>query len=742
MARVKQARGRGAWRILTTSLLVLSSLLALAQAHPGNADTPTAPGNAWFQQTWERTDALVADLTVSRTWVWGPQPFTDQVGEPYAEAPGGERLVQYFDKSRMEITHPDGDTGSIWYVTNGLLAKELITGELQLGDNSFDQRAPAQENIAGDPDDANAPTYASFLSHLNDQPTDEGAPIDAVIHRDGTTSCCVPDDLGATAGPLVNETNHRVASVFWDYLTSSGQIVEDGWRTRGPLFANAFYATGFPIGEPFWAQVRVQGVPQWVLVQPFERRVLTWTPSNAAGWQVEMGNVGRHYYEWRYGNNAPNPAPSWQLPELVHPIPDGQQVEIPDLDAHYDLHISSVDVDSGSVVVHEEIRIDAARGDWPSQLYLQEVPAVYGYFTLDSLSVGEDAVQPQRLEDGLILAVPLPKSPSLPLTIAMDFRLEVGRSPNDFIGTVLDQGVLRLGYWFPVISDEHGYSQTLDPSESQTADYDVTVDAAPDVVVSHSGSDASRETLADGRVRYHLPRSTCATSAWRCLAISGCSRRRAQSGVQVQLYTLGDIDPARRDEILASGVDAVNQLETLLGPYPYATLTYADVGPNMPGGLEFPTFIMISSGYDPLDRLIYHETAHQWLYGIIGNRTLTDGWIDEGGAEFFERGLPTGFTEVPDPPPGGYQYALDSSYLELPYDATRQWYYSIYEQGARFYDEMKGQMGDEPFWRRTTRVPALRVRDRDAIRDAVDVPGVQRDRPAPAVRRVLPLRVD
>ena len=41
--------------------------------------------------------------------------------------------------------------------------------------------------------------------------------------------------------------------------------------------------------------------PQWVLVQPFERRVLTYTPSNAAGWHVEMGNVGRHYYSWRYG---------------------------------------------------------------------------------------------------------------------------------------------------------------------------------------------------------------------------------------------------------------------------------------------------------------------------------------------------------------------------------------------------------------------------------------------------------
>ena len=42
-----------------------------------------------------------------------------------------------------------------------------------------------------------------------------------------------------------------------------------------------------------------------MLVQAFERRLLTYVPGNPPGWQVEAGNVGRHYYEWRYG--APPP---------------------------------------------------------------------------------------------------------------------------------------------------------------------------------------------------------------------------------------------------------------------------------------------------------------------------------------------------------------------------------------------------------------------------------------------------
>ena len=41
-----------------------------------------------------------------------------------------------------------------------------------------------------------------------------------------------------------------------------------------------------------------------------ERRVLTFTPSNAPGWQVEMGNIGQHYVQWRYPAGLPAPVPT------------------------------------------------------------------------------------------------------------------------------------------------------------------------------------------------------------------------------------------------------------------------------------------------------------------------------------------------------------------------------------------------------------------------------------------------
>lgn len=250
--------------------------------------------------------------------------------EPYSEAPTVSRLVQYYDKTRMEITNPTADRSSPWYVTNGLLAKELVTGELQLGDATFVPREPAQVNVAGDPDDSNAPTYASFSALLAQSPLPLGRIISQTVDRSGT----VGEDTtlaqyNVRALVHIPETNHTVASVFWDFMNSQG-LVYHNWRFRGDaLFPNPFYATGFPLTEAYWARVRVGGTPKWVLVQVFERRVLTYTPDNPPGWQVEAGNVGQHYYRWRYEQPSQQPqVANVYVLATVRQVIDGDTIEV------------------------------------------------------------------------------------------------------------------------------------------------------------------------------------------------------------------------------------------------------------------------------------------------------------------------------------------------------------------------------------------------------------------------------
>jgi len=260
-------------------------------------------------RTWQVADRPVSEGLAQRTWLWGPYAFAVRT-EPYNESPQGTRLVAYYDKARMEVTEPEAPQDTSWYVTNGLLVRELITGQVQVGDTTFLPASPAQIPVAGDPNDTLGPTYASFARLLAVPPPEVETVIVQTIDRGGQVGA---DErlagYGVLAGPLIPETNHRVASVFWEYLNSQGVLYQGGGYVTGALFDPAFYATGFPITEAYWTRAIVAGVVRDVLVQCFERRCLTYTPDNPEGWQVEMGNVGQHYYRWRYGEPPYEPSP-------------------------------------------------------------------------------------------------------------------------------------------------------------------------------------------------------------------------------------------------------------------------------------------------------------------------------------------------------------------------------------------------------------------------------------------------
>jgi hypothetical protein len=266
-----------------------------------------------FKRKWERADRPVLTYRTSRPWLWGPVSFA-AAHEPYAQGADGTRHVQYFDKARMEINRPDGDRQSPYFVTNGLLVVELISGRIQTGDQQFEPpRPPSQVPVAGDINSPNAITYASLaavasLSGENRAPDRTGHSVTAVLDNTGQ----VRDDL-SKAGQVrlvryVQETGHNIPDVFWSFMNARGLVYDSPSESYvdAPIM-EWLTDLGYPITEPYWTYVKINGVTKWVMVQAFQRRVLTYVPDNPPGWQVEMGNVGRHYYDWRYRQQTPAP---------------------------------------------------------------------------------------------------------------------------------------------------------------------------------------------------------------------------------------------------------------------------------------------------------------------------------------------------------------------------------------------------------------------------------------------------
>jgi hypothetical protein len=260
-----------------------------------------AVGNEAFRRTWQRQDQAVAEQLSGRSWTWGPAPISDLMREALTDAPEGTRAVQYFDKSRMEINDPTADPNATWYVTNGLLPIEMMTGRLQVGSNQFEWRTQARISAVGDPNQF--PTYADLLRFYQSpgavNPGDLGKPATGFINPDGSITG-FSDYAADPATTLVRgENNHGVAKAFVDFMSQRGLVYEGGRYVRGQVY-DPLFVFGLPVTGAYWVKVKVGNVERPILFQVFERRVLTYNPANDPAFRVEMGNVGQHYYQWRY----------------------------------------------------------------------------------------------------------------------------------------------------------------------------------------------------------------------------------------------------------------------------------------------------------------------------------------------------------------------------------------------------------------------------------------------------------
>ena len=175
----------------------------------------------------------------------------------------------------------------------GTLARELVTGQIAIGVTQTQSLAPSEVPVAGDINDANAPTYATFnkvgAGSASGAAKDlTGQPVNATLARDGTLG--QNTDLGAIVKNVafVPETSHNVPDVYLNWFKTQS------W--------DWIYVAGYPISEAYWSNILVGGATHSVLIQVYERRTITYDPQAPEGFKVQFGNVGRHYYDWRYGS--------------------------------------------------------------------------------------------------------------------------------------------------------------------------------------------------------------------------------------------------------------------------------------------------------------------------------------------------------------------------------------------------------------------------------------------------------
>ncbi len=219
---------------------------------------------------------------------WGPLALArDGQQEAYAEAPGGMRLVQYFDKGRMEQA-ADGT------VTSGLLAQELVQGRVQTGNGTFESRPAFEYSIVGDPR-TNGATYGDIARNAGGVRTPQERRADGTFTQQRFGPSGDPQAIAAF-NAFVRETGIFTSAIYDEQTGQFAIQVFADYRDRVGLDA-----VGYAISNPIYEVVPIGGREVPVVYQIFERRVLTFNRENPDGFKVEMGNTGQHYYRWRYG---------------------------------------------------------------------------------------------------------------------------------------------------------------------------------------------------------------------------------------------------------------------------------------------------------------------------------------------------------------------------------------------------------------------------------------------------------
>jgi hypothetical protein len=171
------------------------------------------------------------------------------------------------------------------------------------------------------------------------------------------------------------------------------------------------------------------------------------------------------------------------------------------------------------------------------------------------------------------------------------------------------------------------------------ADTRVTVDAPAALTVLMTGDQQPPSEPRDGRRTW-----TSAEPVARDVSVAVGEFTTAETdvaGVRVTTGVLPGGDGADdAGELAASTAEAIAALSARFGPFPYGTLTVPRIG-DYGGGIEYPSSILMATDSE---RVLVHEVAHMWFYGMVGDSQYRDPWLDESFASYAES-----VTDEPEP---------------------------------------------------------------------------------------------
>lgn len=258
-----------------------------------------------------------------------------------------------------------------------------------------------------------------------------------------------------------------------------------------------------------------------------------------------------------------------------------------------------------------------------------EALSSYGGIKITSVSIAGIVCVYSYSKDNSLLYVTIPEL-ALDESVTVDMAYAV-TLPQCDLRMGIDGNTTKLSNFYPQLAvyednafREDAFSTIGDPFYSEVADYEVVITVPSETVVACSGSLIS-ETPSDTNTV--LKYSADKIRDFAIVMDNDLLCEKAVSGTtEVLYYYYEDEDPTAT---LKYATDALSVFGESFGAYPFETLSIVTTAFN-DGGMEYGRLVYIADDVTDVEGTIVHEIAHQWWYGLVGNDSFNEAYLDEG----------------------------------------------------------------------------------------------------------------
>ena len=277
---------------------------------------------------------------------------------------------------------------------------------------------------------------------------------------------------------------------------------------------------------------------------------------------------------------------------------------------------------------------------------------------------------------------------------------------------------INLGNWYPIICKFSGedfemspYYSTGDPFYSDISNYSVEFSYPSKYELASTGNINLSEIKG---IKLAKISAKAVRDFAMCLS-SGGNVIKKKSG-KTEVTYLSDPEEENSSKYLDLAISAVNYFSNTFGVYPYSTLSVVKT-PFIYGGMEYPNIVFISNSIDDEEeykKVIVHEIAHQWWYGVVGNNEIKEAWLDESLSEystalFFEHNPEFGlnYDDFVCEALSSYMLYVDvigtlrgdvNTKMNLAvnqYQNDYEYSYMVYVKGVIMFDSLKNMVGEK-----------------------------------------------